>query len=93
MNSTVFINTTGTIGQIYIAATQNITGSEFLTLLGLMFLILAFFMIFRLPLELTSVLILPMLIIFMVYSHNFLSFTGLILIYLAILVAKNWIIS
>jgi hypothetical protein len=92
MNTTIFLNQTGTIGQIYLAATQNITGSEFLTLLGLIIIIIAFFFLFGLPLEATAIFILPMLITFGVYSQNLISVLGLALIYLGMIFAKNfWI--
>ena len=92
MNATIFINQTGTVGQIYLAATQNITGSEFLTLLGLIIIIIAFFFMFGLPLEATAIMVLPMLIVFGVYSQNLISVLGIALIYLGMIFAKNfWI--
>lgn len=85
-----YINMTGSIGNIYSGITYNITGSEFLTLLFIIILIMLFFMMFRIPVELSSVLILPLLIVVMAYSGEFFAITGLILIYLALLLAKNW---
>jgi hypothetical protein len=93
VNTTIFINQTGTLGVIYQAATQNITGSEFITLLGLIILIMAFFMMFGLPIETTTILILPMLIIFGVYSQELIATLGLVLIYLGIIFAKNFFIG
>ena len=85
-----FINSTGTIGIIYQAVNTNITGSDFLTLLGLMFIIMLFFMSFRIPLEATAILILPLLIIFMAFNNDIFAVGGLVLIYLGILFAKNY---
>jgi hypothetical protein len=93
MNTSIFINQTGTIGVIYTAATQNITGSEFITLLGLIIIIMAFFMLFGLPIEATAIFILPMLIIFGVYSQELIATLGLALIYLGIIFAKNFFIG
>lgn len=93
MNATTFINHTGTIGIIYDSATQNITGSEFLTLLGLIVMIIIFFLMFRIPVELTAIFVLPLLMIFMAYSNNFFAIGGVFLIYLGMLVAKNYFIN
>lgn len=88
----LFINDTGTIGIIYNAVTNNITGSEFLTLMGLILIIILFFMLFRLPIEATAILVLPMLITFMAFNDNLLALVGAVLIYSAILFAKNYFI-
>lgn len=93
MNFTTFINQTGTIGTIYINATQNITGSEFLTLLGIIILIIAFFLMFQIPIEATLILIMPMLTIYAVISNDLVGFLGLTLLYLGILFAKNFFIT
>lgn len=90
---TLFINETGTIGIIYNAVTNSITGSEFLTLLGLIIIIILFFMLFRLPIEATAILVLPMLLTFMAFNDNLFAMVGAILIYLAILFAKNYFIK
>ena len=92
MNTTGFINNTGTVGLIYEAAVTNITGSEFVLLLGLIFILIALFMMFNAPLEATAIFILPILIIFVVYSNDLLSFFGLLMIYIGILIAKNWFV-
>ena len=93
MNVTAFINDTGTIGIIYNAATTNITGSEFLTLLGLIVLIIIFFTMFRIPMEMTAIFVLPLMLIFMAYSNNFFAIGGVFLIYLGFLVARNYFIN
>lgn len=86
-----FINETGTLGVIFQAVTLNITGNEFLTLLGLLLLILLFFMLFRIPIEASAILILPLLIILMASTGEFFAIGGVMLIYLALLFAKNWL--
>lgn len=93
MNFTSFINQTGTIGVIYTSATQNITGSELLTLLGLIIMIMLFFVMFGLPIEATLILIMPMLITYGVYAQDLIGFLGLTLLYLGILFAKNFFIT
>ena len=85
----LFINQTGTIGVIMGAVTNNITGSYFITLLGLMVIILLFFMVFRLPVEATVIFILPLCLVFMAFYGEFLVIGGLLLMYLGFLIAKN----
>lgn len=86
-----FVNYTGTIGVIYSAFTQNVTGSEFLTLLGIIIMIMLFFMLFRIPIEATAILILPIVIIFMSFSSDILGIGLALLMYLGLLFAKNFI--
>lgn len=93
MSFATFINSTGTVGIIYNQATQNITGSEFITLLGLIIIIITFFMLFQIPIEATLVLIMPMLIIYGVYSQDLIGFLGLTLLYLGVIFAKNFFVN
>ena len=93
LNFTTFINSTGTIGTIYTSAVTNITGSEFLALLGIIILIILFFLMFGLPIEVTSILIMPMIIVYGVYSQDLIGLLGLTLIYLGILFGKNFFIT
>lgn len=86
----VFINQTGTVGIIYTSFTQNVTGSEFLTLLGFLIMIILFFMVFKMPLEATVILALPMFIIAMAYTADLATVGMVFLIYLGILFAKNF---
>jgi predicted RND superfamily exporter protein len=89
----LFINETGTIGVIYNAVTNNITGSEFLTLLGLILIILLLFLTFRVPIEISAIIILPMLLIFMAFNNSIWAAGGLLLIYLGVLFFKNFFIN
>lgn len=87
----VFYNSSSEIGLLIDGATYNITGDMFLTLLALMMLFLAFFLMFRIPLIYTAVLILPLMLVMMAYTSQFLAIGGLLLIYLAILIGNYWI--
>ena len=86
----VFINETGIMNTLLIEATNNLTGDIFITLLLLMIIIIAFFLMFRIPIEATAIFILPLLLTFMSYYSNFVAIGGLFLIYLAVLFAKNF---
>ena len=90
---TAFINQTGTIGVIYQAIYTNVTGSEFLTLLFLVVLCMLFVMLFRMPIEASVVIVLPMLIVFAAFNNNLFSLLGVVLIYSGILLAKNWFLK
>jgi hypothetical protein len=88
-----FFNSTGTIGVIYTAFTQNVSGSELLTLVGIIILIVLFFLMFRIPVEATVVLVLPIVLIFMAFSGNILPLGLAFLLYVGGLLAKNWLIG
>jgi len=85
----VYFNETGYIGTLIYYATINITGSLFLTLLSMLFIILALFAMFKLPLEFTAILVFPLLLVLMAYQSDFLSIGAVFIIYIAILIAKN----
>lgn len=86
-----FINMSGTIGLILAAGTQNLTGDLVATLfLILLFLIVIAFM-FQIPLEFLSVLILPFCLSVGAFYSNFMIPIIVILLYVASLIAKNWL--
>lgn len=88
---TTFLNETGTIGVIYNAFTYNVTGSELLTLIAIIGFIMICFMIFRVPIELSAVLVMPMLIIMTAYTQSFYTIFGIGLIYLGFISAKYFL--
>ena len=71
--------------------TTNITGNEFLTIFMLVMAIIAMCSVFRLPLELTIPLVLPLLITISISTGEIVSILGVGLIYAAILIAKKWV--
>lgn len=87
----VFYNSSSEIGLLIDGATFNITGDLFLTLLALLIVVLAFFLMFRIPMIYSAVLILPLMIVMMAYTSQFLAIGGLFLIYLAILIGNYWL--
>jgi hypothetical protein len=90
---TALLNETGIIGKGIELATTNITGSLFLTLLCIVILIFALFFMVRLPLELTAILILPLLILLMSFSVGFITIGGIFLIYVSLLIAGNFFLK
>lgn len=85
----VFINETGTIGVLVEYAT-NMTGSLFMTVLLIFLILIALALLFRLPIEILIPLVLPMFIVGMAFSTEFLAIGGLMLIYLAVIFAKRF---
>lgn len=85
----MFFNTSDFIGLIIINFTNNVSGDIFLTLLSLLFAIIMFFLALRIPLELTTILILPLLIIFMAYSGgDWKPVAGIMVLYLSIVFGR-----
>ena len=80
------LNTSGALGSILYYFSLNITGSEFLTQLFILFLFFIFGVGFRLPNELIAVFLLPIVLVLMAYASSFYSIGGIILIYIGILI-------
>lgn len=75
------------------AFTYNITGDLFLTLLCIVLIIIAFCLMFRIPIEYSIIIILPLLLVCMAFTSQFLAIGGVALIYIAVLLAKNFLIK
>lgn len=89
----VFINTSSSVGAIVVAFTNNVTGSLFLTLLMIVIVLTLFASIFRIPLEISATVILPLLLAYMAYSSEFMVVGGVMLIYLAVIFAKMFFLN
>lgn len=86
-----FINSSGTIGVILAAGAQNTTGDIVSTLLAIYLFLLIICLMFRVPIEFTIVIMLPLTIAIAAYYSNFLSLLIIMGIYLCTLLAKNWL--
>lgn len=89
----VFINQSGSFGIILDSISYNITGDLFLTLLLITLLLLALCLMFRIPLEYSAIILLPLFIVSMAFTSQFLTIGGLTLLYIGVLVAKNFIVK
>lgn len=89
----VFINNTGIIGVIMGRAVQTTSGSLFIALLMILLVILAIAFMFGIPLEFTSVLLLPLLLAYASYYSNFIAPLIVALIYLAAVLAQKSMFS
>lgn len=83
-------NTTTTTWDVVQSLTVNVTGSLFLTLFMILILVMLIAMVLRIPVEFTMILVLPFLLTVWAYSGDFLAFAGTVLIYLGILLGKNF---
>jgi len=88
----MFINTSSGIGFLIIESINGITGSMFLTMLGITLLILTLFVAFRIPIMASLILELPLILSFMAYEQNFIAIGGVILIYLGVVFGLNYIL-
>lgn len=82
-----------TIGIIIAQASTNVTGSQFLTLFGIILAIIILAMAFRIPLEYTVILVFPVLVVFAAFDAGFMTIFGVALIYMAVLFANNYFIG
>lgn len=89
----MLLNETGFAGTILLDLTYNVTGSIFLSLMMIVFIFLILFLLVRIPLEFTAIFILPLLIVFYRIDATSLSALGVFLIYLGILLGKNFFFS
>jgi hypothetical protein len=80
----------GTIGNVYALATTNITGSEFLTVLGLFIVFIFFGLSAKLDLMPILIVVSPMLLVFLAFNGEFIFLTVAIILYLAIVLANYY---
>jgi hypothetical protein len=81
----------GTIGDIIVAGSQNLTGELTATFLLIFFIILIFLIAVRVPLEWVAIIVLPLALSLASYMNNFMVAVVMIVFYLASLVAQKWL--
>lgn len=91
--NTGFMNCSQIIGQVIITTSDYTTGSLFLTFLFVMLFLITVAILFKIKLEYTMLLIMPLLLAFMSYYQDFIAFGGVILIYLGIILTKHFILK
>ena len=90
--NTTFYNPNDTIGIILTSSTAT-TGDIFISLVMIVGILLAICMLFGIKMEYTAIIILPLLLSLMGVSGRFVAAGGVLLIYLALLVTKNFIFN
>lgn len=71
----------------------DVIGSWFLTLLLLYIIIIGFALALKMPLEFTSILIIPLTLVLMAFSGEFMGMGIALLLYGGFILAKNFIIQ
>jgi hypothetical protein len=84
-----FFNETNVFYTVMAGITTNITGTWFLTLLLIVFGIMALAFAFRIELELTTLIVFPLLIGFGAMDGAFAPALGVGILYIAAILAKN----
>lgn len=92
MVSELFINSTSVTAGV-VNGLVGITGDYFTAMLLVVILLIVLALALQLPLEITAILVLPFILSCYAYVPNFTAVTGVLLIYLGIIVAKNFIIK
>lgn len=87
----MFINVTGTIGEVLNLGTIGTTGSIFVTLMIILLIIMAMAIMFQIQLEFTGIIILPLVLSYMAYYTEWVATGTILLIYFSIILTKNWI--
>jgi hypothetical protein len=88
----VLFNATDILGLSIISATNNITGSLYITLFGLLIILFVFFLMLRIPLELVIALIIPIILTFMAYmGGDWVIIGGIAFIYVTFIFIRLWI--
>lgn len=93
INNTDFINSTGSVGVIFDGLVNNVAGDITTAITLIILFICVLTLLFRLPLEFSALFIMPLLIV--CFAFNVANIGALIVItvlYLAVLVGKNFIV-
>lgn len=87
----MFINETGIIATVLAAGSVNITGNVVATLFLILIFLFGVAIMFRIPLELFFLIILPFCLAVGAFYSSFMVPIIVIMIFLSALVAKNWL--
>lgn len=84
-------DTTGVIYTVLVSMTTDVTGSFFLTTLVISLILMVLALGLRIPVEISAIILLPIHLGFLAcLGTDWLAITGTILIYLGILLGKNF---
>lgn len=92
MVSELFINSTSVTAGIINGLTE-ITGDYFSAMLFVVILLILFAVALQLPLEVTAIFVMPFLLSCYAFVPSFTAVTGVALVYLGIIFAKNFFIK
>lgn len=86
-----YLNTSGPVGIMLEYFTYNVTGSLFLTLLALILFLIFIAMALNIPVEWTSLFVIPLLLVSVSSQGDLWSILGALLIFLSFIFAKRFI--
>jgi len=89
MVSELFINSTSVTAGI-VNGLVGITGNYFTAMMLLVILLIVLAIALQLPIEITMVFVLPFILSCYAYVPNFTAVTGVLFIYMGLIVAKNF---
>jgi len=87
------VNPQDVVGYIVDHLTQNVTGDLFLSLLSIIIVLMVVCLAFQIPLEWSSLAVLPVLIGAVAYYSSFLPVLAVFLVYVSVIIAKNWLFN
>lgn len=77
-------------GLLLLQKVTEMTGSLFATLLLIVLMLIIFCVVLRIPIEFSSIFVLPFLIVVTAYESAFLSVAGVFFIYVGLILANNF---
>lgn len=87
----LFINVTESIGQIITNGTTIVTGSIVATLFIILIILIVLAFMFQIPLEFLGMFILPFCLVLASFYGVFLLAVIIFIIFVSLIIAKNWI--
>ena len=87
----LFINQTGIIGSIISSGTLTMTGTVVLSMIFIFLFLMVVALMFGIPLEFTGIIFLPLCIALASEFQQFYIALTAIIIYLSMVIAKNWL--
>lgn len=93
MNGTTLINETGFIYTVVSALVENVTGNLFGAFFLIMLAVFALGIAFKVPIEYTAIFLIPLYVALAAYYQSFLALFGVLLLFVGVIAAKNYIIG
>lgn len=90
--SETFLNSTSVTAGV-VEGLKNLTGDYFSSMLLIVLLLLVLCLALQMPMEVSIIFVLPFLLLCYAFVPNFTAVTGVFLIYLGIIVAKNFFVK
>lgn len=85
------VNESGYIGQVMAGVAENVTGDYTGAILLFVIIVIALALAFRIPVEVTALLILPLCLAGMAFGgQGIMVFGGVLLIFVGVVIAKNF---